>query len=620
MRRKINGLQDIWYQHHLNGSLPPEIDHEGNIEYKLKLIDPSEERLEHLITQLKWRLSEGQGEALYELGVSDDGTLSGLSEQEMEATLDTLRRMAAELNANVSIKKSVQLTNDKRVIEARIRQHQPTGGSNSTHHSDLRIVVIGDTGTGKSTLIAHLSHGIKDTGHGTARISLLRHPHEMETGNTSSIVHEMIGYTEEGKLVSMASDHIETWEQICHASAKVMTLLDTSGRARFIRTTISAIMGYTPDYAMLVVPATLGTAAMSPMATEHASLAFMLDIPLFVVVTKVDIASSDNLQKCLRTLDDSLTWLQERLDQEAAPRFPRIVHSTAAAQSIARSMMQSQTIPIMLVSNVTGQHMDRIHSFLHALDHPTRTVSRDLIDKPVEFHVEQVYQLPDIGTVVCGVLRRGRIQLAMADKDEKIHLLRDDFVFGLGPNHQGDFLKVSISSIHRLRFPVQVIQCGQTASLALNLPPAAVTAAWGKIKKGMVLIAQFDPSMMAATALHPLSALPPPPPVMAATFEAQLMVLPLAPPASTPVIRPGLCGMLRSGFIRQQARLVDAQPSLEQQGDSACWIVLVQLLGNPEFLMAGSQFIFMEGSLKCLGKVTQLVQTVQGKWIPTTTL
>lgn len=34
--------------------LPPEVE-KGNVEYKLKLVDPTEERLQHLITQLKWR-------------------------------------------------------------------------------------------------------------------------------------------------------------------------------------------------------------------------------------------------------------------------------------------------------------------------------------------------------------------------------------------------------------------------------------------------------------------------------------------------------------------------------------------------------------------------------------
>ena len=42
-------------------SLPPE-PQQGNIEYKLKLVNPTSQRLEHLVTQMKWRLREGQGE------------------------------------------------------------------------------------------------------------------------------------------------------------------------------------------------------------------------------------------------------------------------------------------------------------------------------------------------------------------------------------------------------------------------------------------------------------------------------------------------------------------------------------------------------------------------------
>ena len=63
--KKIDFEQDI---------LPPE-PQLGNIEYKLKLINPSKQRFEHLVTQMKWRLREGQGEAIYEIGVSDCGHL-----------------------------------------------------------------------------------------------------------------------------------------------------------------------------------------------------------------------------------------------------------------------------------------------------------------------------------------------------------------------------------------------------------------------------------------------------------------------------------------------------------------------------------------------------------------
>lgn len=47
--------------------LPPEPE-QGNIEYKLKLINPSSQRFEHLVTQMKWRLREGHGEAIYQIG------------------------------------------------------------------------------------------------------------------------------------------------------------------------------------------------------------------------------------------------------------------------------------------------------------------------------------------------------------------------------------------------------------------------------------------------------------------------------------------------------------------------------------------------------------------------
>lgn len=52
----------------LEDSLPPEPE-QGNIEYKLKLINPSNQRFEHLVTQMKWRLREGHGEAIYQIGI-----------------------------------------------------------------------------------------------------------------------------------------------------------------------------------------------------------------------------------------------------------------------------------------------------------------------------------------------------------------------------------------------------------------------------------------------------------------------------------------------------------------------------------------------------------------------
>jgi hypothetical protein len=52
--------------------LAAERDKEGHIEYKLKLIDPSPERFERLVTQMMWRLKQGKNEAIYELGLAGE--------------------------------------------------------------------------------------------------------------------------------------------------------------------------------------------------------------------------------------------------------------------------------------------------------------------------------------------------------------------------------------------------------------------------------------------------------------------------------------------------------------------------------------------------------------------
>ena len=61
---------------------------------QLKLLSPSTSRFEHLVTQMNWRLKEGSGEAIYEIGVSDDGLLCGLTRDDLESSLQTLNKMA----------------------------------------------------------------------------------------------------------------------------------------------------------------------------------------------------------------------------------------------------------------------------------------------------------------------------------------------------------------------------------------------------------------------------------------------------------------------------------------------------------------------------------------------
>lgn len=88
--------------------LVPEAD-DGNVEYKLQLLSPSPARFARLVTQMKWRLLEGGGQAYYELGVADSGDLIGLPREELERSLETLEMMAGEIGASVIVVKEIEV-------------------------------------------------------------------------------------------------------------------------------------------------------------------------------------------------------------------------------------------------------------------------------------------------------------------------------------------------------------------------------------------------------------------------------------------------------------------------------------------------------------------------------
>lgn len=65
---------------------------------------------------------------------------------------------------------------------------------------DIRIAVLGNVECGKSTLISVLTYDELDNGQGRARLNLLRHIHEIQTGHTSSISKEIIGFNDAAEV------------------------------------------------------------------------------------------------------------------------------------------------------------------------------------------------------------------------------------------------------------------------------------------------------------------------------------------------------------------------------------------------------------------------------------
>lgn len=224
---------------------------EGNIEYKLKLVDPTPERLEHLTTQLKWRLCEGQGEALYEIGVEDDGVPRGLCEADMKKSIENLKKMAAKLNAEVSLV-CTRKGKEGEVAEMLVREVR------DDNYIDVRFAVCGNVDSGKSTMIGVLTRGKLDNGRGLVRVNVFQHKHELESGRTSSISQQIMGFNAKGECVNYNPVHNMTWGDIIEQSYKVVSFIDLAGHEKYLRTTVSGMTGQMPDYCLLLIGANMG--------------------------------------------------------------------------------------------------------------------------------------------------------------------------------------------------------------------------------------------------------------------------------------------------------------------------------------------------------------------------
>ena len=200
----------------------------GNIEYKLKLVDVRAARMEQLVTQLKWRLTEGGGEALYEIGVEDDGSLHGLTQAEMSASLATLERMCEQLDAQMTVRHTRLVPPaNRQVAEVVVRALN----EQSVPKSEVRVAFLGGADAGKSTLIAALATGQLDDGQGSARTLVMRHMHELESGHTSSISEQLVGFDQEGNLLNSAEATFGTSSpaDVVERAVGLVTLLDLCG-------------------------------------------------------------------------------------------------------------------------------------------------------------------------------------------------------------------------------------------------------------------------------------------------------------------------------------------------------------------------------------------------------
>ena len=117
--------------------------------------------------------------------------------------------------------------------------------------------MVGNVDAGKSTLLGVLTHGELDNGRGMARQRLFRHKHEMESGRTSSVGNDILGFDCQGKVVNRPDHGNLDWTKICEQSTKVVTFIDLAGHEKYLKTTVFGMTGHAPDFTMLMVSASI---------------------------------------------------------------------------------------------------------------------------------------------------------------------------------------------------------------------------------------------------------------------------------------------------------------------------------------------------------------------------
>uniref|UniRef100_A0A1B6G1C6 GTP-binding protein 1 n=2 Tax=Proconiini TaxID=565685 RepID=A0A1B6G1C6_9HEMI len=522
-------------------NVPNPVDY-SSIREKTSLVSPNEEQYDLLQKKIKERIEDGRGETIFDIGVGIDEAESGLKEDEYAAAVATLQSLAATLDADCVLlrqsKGEYGLTGQYLVRKRVVQQD----------FLEIRVAVVGNVDAGKSTLLGVLTHGELDNGRGHARLKLFRHKHEMESGRTSSVGNDILGFDSRGNVVNKPEHGSLDWVKICEKSSKVITFIDLAGHERYLKTTVFGMTGHAPDFGMLMVGANAGIVGMTK---EHLGLALALSVPVFVVVTKIDMCPPNVLQ-------DTLRLLVRILKSSGCRKVPVMVKSSDDVVISATNFVSERLCPIFQVSNVTGDNLDLLKMFLNLLT--TRMACHD--NDPAEFQIDDTYSVPGVGTVVSGTTLRGVIRL-------------NDTLM-LGPDPLGHFIPIAVKSIHRKRMAVREVRGGQTASFALKKIKRS------QIRKGMVMV---------SPALNPTACW---------EFEGEILVL-----HHPTTISSRYQAMVHCGSIRQTASILSMSEECLRTGDKA--VVHFRFIKHPEYLKAGQRMVFREGRTKAVGNVLRII-------------
>ena len=341
-------------------------------------------------------------------------------------------------------------------------------------------------------------------------------------------------------------------------SSKLVTFIDLAGHEKYLKTTVFGLTGNSPDYSMIMLGANMG---VQRMTKEHLGLSLALDLPMFVCITKVDIAP-----KNVRV--NTIKRMKAILKSQHVNKTPYMMKTRDDVVNCAKNFGQNtKLVPMIQISNVTGQNLDLIRLFLNLL--PSKNEWEDARKEATEFAIDDSFSITGVGVVVAGTMLKGTV------------VTGDTLLYG--PDEFGHFKNVIVKGIHTRGVPVAATHAGQSASFNIK---ATLSGKSNKIerqniRKGQVLLKAVEAKAVRA-------------------FEAEVVIL-----HHPTTIQVNYQPVIHTSCVRQSARVCSMDKPLLRTGDRSN--VTFMFMYRPEYVTLGSKIVFREGRTKGQGIIKRII-------------
>jgi len=419
----------------------------GNVEFKEQLdreLHLAAGRFESLAAQLRHRVLSGDGEALYVVGVTDDGGIAGIDVDAFSESMDVLSLLAAEAGTHIEDVQTWGTADDGLVGVATVCEGTPL----DTDDSHVIVGTAGHVDHGKSTLVGSLVTGTPDDGEGGTRSFLDVQPHEVERGLSADLSYGVYGFDADGPVRMDNPDRKSDRARVVEESERLISFVDTVGHEPWLRTTIRGLVGQKLDYGLLTVAADDGP---TKTTREHLGILLATELPTVVAITKTDLVTDERVREVEHTVEALLR------DADRTPLSVERHGVDAAIQEI-----DDTVVPVVQTSAVSMEGLDTLDTLFEALPKTA--------DSSGEFrmYVDRTYKVTGVGAVASGTIQSGAVEAG----EELL----------CGPMQDGSFREVEVRSIEMHYHRVDQAAAGRIVGIALKGIPEEA------IDRGMVLV------------------------------------------------------------------------------------------------------------------------------------